>query len=149
MAKKIVLWILVICCMVMIFSFSAQTSEESNELSGSLLDRIIRLLAVNASEETIAFLSVFIRKVAHFSIYALLGGLIFLLVREGYGVRGKGEIVIPVVASGVYAVFDEFHQLFVSGRSGQLLDVFIDTLGAVTSTLLLFTIYMFSARRKK
>ena len=38
--------------------------------------------------------------------------------------------VLSVAFSGGYAALDEFHQLFVAGRSGQPTDVLIDTLGA-------------------
>lgn len=149
MVKKITLWAAVIICMGMIFSFSAQTSDQSNELSNSLLDEIIRFFAVGASENTIEFLSVFIRKVAHFSEYALLGALIFLLMRVGYGVEGKWGAIMPPVFSLLYAVTDEIHQLFVGGRSCQITDVAIDTLGAIAGTLLFVLIFTRLERRKK
>jgi VanZ like family len=63
-----------------------------------------------------------LRKLAHVSIYALLGALLLrALERE-----------LPSVAAGVaYAVSDEFHQHFIPGRSGAPLDVAFDTLGLV------------------
>lgn len=149
MVKKTVLWGLVLACMGMIFSFSAQTSDMSNELSSSLLDDIIRFFAVNANSDTIEFLSVFIRKLAHFSEYALLGTLIFLLMRAGYNVKGKRGVIMPTVFSSCYAVTDELHQLFVGGRSCQVTDVVIDTLGAMAGVLFLLLICTFSERRRK
>ena len=117
-------------------------------LSDSLLDTIIRFFAFKADEETLAFLSVFIRKVAHFAIYALLGALIFLLMRVGYETEGKRSVILPPVFSAFYAVTDEIHQLVVSGRSGQVRDVLIDSLGAVAGTLFLFFIFEILRRRK-
>ena len=37
-----------------------------------------------------------------------------------------------------FAVSDEFHQLFVPGRSGNIKDVFIDTAGSVSGILLVW-----------
>ena len=36
----------------------------------------------------------------------------------------------------LYASFDEFHQLFVDGRCGQLSDVIIDSSGSIVSCFL-------------
>lgn len=148
MKKKILLWILVIGCMVMIFSFSAQPSTESQELSDSLLHRILKIFMVNADYETIEFLSVFIRKLAHFLVYALLGSLIYLSIKE-YNIKGKKAVFIPWGFSFLYAVTDEVHQLFVPGRSGQIKDVCIDSLGAITGILAVFLILFLFKRRKK
>jgi VanZ family protein len=38
----------------------------------------------------------------------------------------------------LYAASDEFHQLFVPGRSGEVKDVLIDSAGAVTGALLFY-----------
>lgn len=149
MVKKTVLWGLMLACMGMIFSFSAQTSDVSNELSSSLLDDIIRFFAVNADNDTIEFLSVFIRKLAHFSEYALLGALTFLLMRAGYNVKGKRGVIMPPLFCLFYAVTDELHQLFVGGRSCQIADVIIDTLGAMSGVLFLLLICTFAERRRK
>ena len=82
MVKRIVLWVLVIACMATIFAFSGQDSDSSQELSDGLLWDIIKFLGLNLSDNTIGFLGVFIRKVAHFTIYAILGALICLLMKS-------------------------------------------------------------------
>ena len=45
----------------------------------------------------------------------------------------------------LYACSDEVHQTFVAGRSGEVLDVLIDTVGGSLATILYYLIY----RRKK
>ena len=45
----------------------------------------------------------------------------------------------------LYACSDEIHQTFVAGRSGEVLDVLIDTVGGSLATILYYLIY----RRKK
>ena len=47
-----------------------------------------------------------------------------------------------------YAATDEFHQLFVPGRSGQLKDVLIDTAGGALGLGLLALILYLKRRRK-
>lgn len=149
MVKKTALWALVIGWMGVIFSFSAQNNEQSNELSSSVLDRIISFFAVNADEEAIEFLSVLIRKIAHFSIYMILGILLFLLIRAGYGIKGRRSVILPAFVSLLYAFTDEFHQVFVSGRSGQITDVIIDFFGSAGGILVSVFIGKVLERRRK
>jgi VanZ family protein len=44
---------------------------------------------------------------------------------------------VAIALGSLYAVTDEVHQVFVSGRHGSLLDWFIDTAGVVAGVLLL------------
>lgn len=149
MVKKCVLWLLVIACMVMIFSFSGQNSEKSKGLSDDILSDILALFGIEPPIETMEFLKHLIRKAAHFSIYALLGGALTLLVSRGYNKSGKVELWAPVAISAVYAVTDEVHQMFVAGRSAQLCDVLLDTAGAAAGSVTVLCIFAFLARRGK
>jgi VanZ family protein len=45
--------------------------------------------------------------------------------------------VLALVLASTYAATDEFHQLFVPGRHGAVRDWMIDTLGALTATVVL------------
>lgn len=149
MVKRIILWAFVIGCMVLIFSFSAQPSDDSMDLSDGLLHAILRFLHINLPEAVITFMRVFIRKVAHFSIYMLLGFLMYLLVHKGYCVREKTSAWQAVLYSFLYAVTDEVHQIFVPGRSGMVKDVIIDTSGAVCGMAAAFVICFLFLRRRK
>ena len=68
-----------------------------------------------------------LRKLAHLAEYAVLGVLAYRAVRR--------EPVAIALASA-YAVTDELHQTFVSGRHGSPLDWLIDTGGIVAGVLL-------------
>lgn len=60
-------------------------------------------------------------KGAHFSVYLVLGMLLtasFLTFRPAAQLRTR--ILIPFALGVLYAASDEFHQLFVPGRSGQV-----------------------------
>ena len=72
-----------------------------------------------------------VRKTAHASEYALLGMLLFGAMT---GTRRR-RMCYAWLATACYAATDEFHQLFVPGRSGQFTDVCIDSGGAVVGIL--------------
>ena len=74
-----------------------------------------------------------VRKAAHFSEYALMGFLWYLLLR-----KKRMNILLSVSATMLYAASDEFHQTFVNGRSGQLSDVILDTCGGCFGILIAF-----------
>ncbi len=140
MIKKFVLWILVIGCMATIFGFSSQVAEESKKTSSKVITKVVETVCTKKltkpqKEKITEDLTFIVRKGAHFLIYALLGLLIFLLALE-YGFSLKKCAVIAVIASFIYACSDEFHQTFISGRSGELRDIIIDTIGASVGCLI-------------
>ena len=63
-----------------------------------------------------------LRKLAHTAEYAILGALVFRAVRR---------VPAAVALASAFAVTDEFHQTFVSGRHGSPVDWLIDTAGVV------------------
>ena len=67
-----------------------------------------------------------LRKLAHVSEYALLGLLL---------ARATRRPAVAVALAAAYAVTDEIHQTFVDDRHGALLDVAIDTAGALVGVL--------------
>ena len=140
MSKKLIIYILLsIACMITIFIFSIKNNNDSNSTSKGLIYKIINICEDIFDKdfdekELIDELNYPIRKVAHFSIYFLLGIFvynIFLLT----GIKHK-ELLSIIIYIIIYAITDETHQLFVSGRTGQLLDVFIDAMGSLLSILL-------------
>ena len=46
-------------------------------------------------------------------------------------VEGAQRIALALVICVLFAMLDEFHQLFVPGRGAQVKDVIIDTTGAI------------------
>jgi VanZ family protein len=70
-------------------------------------------------------------KTVHFWVYAVLGILVCRGLAGGTfnGVTLLGGCA-AILVSGLYAVSDEVHQLFVPGRSPDVFDVIADTLGA-------------------
>jgi VanZ family protein len=65
---------------------------------------------------------VVLRKLAHIAEYAVLGALAF---------RAARSVSAALLLGSAYAVTDELHQTFVSGRHGSPVDWLIDTAGVV------------------
>jgi VanZ family protein len=68
-----------------------------------------------------------LRKLAHATEYAVLGALLL---------RATGSEPAAFVLGIAYAVSDEVHQSFVSGREGAVLDVGIDAVGVAVGVAL-------------
>ena len=73
----------------------------------------------------------------------------------GYGRTAKSEyakirreLLIPWGIAALYAAADEFHQLFVPGRSGQVSDVMLDSAGALAGLLILALVRKIIVRRR-
>jgi VanZ family protein len=70
-------------------------------------------------------------KVAHFGAYALLGALL------AFGAFRTGAPLAVAIAIGVlYGASDEIHQMFVPGRSPDVLDWAADAAGVITACYL-------------
>ena len=172
MRRKVFL-VLMILWMIMIFCFSARPAEISSKDSrhvGLLVGEIfVPEFEKWTAEEQDAFAEKVdhpVRKTAHAAEYAVLG--LFVAgayiesrkpVREKKGKKhtaaqnsgkqtdiGSG-ILVPWLITAAYAATDEIHQLFVSGRSGQISDVILDSAGAMAGLLVLGTVRFFVKRR--
>ena len=140
MIKKIIFTFLLVLWMVIIFMFSNQKSVASTEKSKSFVRSTIitiyKLFDSNASdeklEEIVETFDVPVRKIAHFTEYFILGILV-LFTFKSYNIK---DIYLMILFCFLYACSDEIHQLFVPGRSGNFIDIIIDSLGSISSILI-------------
>ena len=129
---KYVKLLLVILWMIIIFSFSNQKAIESTKLSNGLILKTVRIIEkINhkkySDEEILNKFVKPVRKMAHLTIYLILGILVFIYIDE-YNL--KNIILLSLGICLIYSISDEIHQLFIEGRSGKVTDVIIDTLGS-------------------
>ncbi len=84
------------------------------------------------------WLEVLLKKGAHAFAYGLLAWLYLRLLRESLcRDRARGVLrLVSVSLAVVYGLSDEYHQTFVPGRNGNLLDVAVDGVGACAAMLL-------------
>ncbi len=139
-------WILTAVCFAVIFYFSAQTATESSEQSGTILQFIYKIFGENSATVFV------VRKGAHFLEYT---GTSLVMSAAFYFTIGKNRFHLPILFTSLYAVSDEIHQIFVEGRSCELRDWAIDTLGAVLGAGIFLLFYYiikkindFHSRRK-
>lgn len=69
--------------------------------------------------------------------------------RQNSAQKESKYLSLAILASALYACTDEFHQLFVPGRTGQIFDVLVDTLGATFGCLLVLGILKIKQTRIK
>ena len=148
MKVKVIRFILVLLLILtfgMIFNFSNQDSEKSGSTSQKVTEAItkdiksIQKLNKNEKAKVIDKIEDVIRKIAHFSLYALVG-LLLMALFSTYNINEKNKIISTIIIGAIYAISDEFHQSFISGRSGQVSDVFLDTLGVTVGGLFILLI---------
>lgn len=153
------LLLLLVLQMILIFSMSSFGSDSSNAQSNQII-HVLHQVFPNLSNDHSFFgvsnLVFIVRKAAHFTEYAILGLLFFLVYRAYLAKYSNAKpsdtklsnvklsdakfLFFALCSSFLYACTDELHQFFVSGRSGQFTDVLIDTLGALFGCLLLLII---------
>ena len=61
----------------------------------------------------------------------------------------KKTVIISFLGTFLYACSDEFHQLFIYGRSGEFRDVMIDSTGGIIGLLLIIFIVKYKQINKK
>lgn len=147
---KIIKLTLIVLCMILIFCFSSDSAIESTKKSDGFIVKTTELilrrkLTTYEKEHYIEKFVFIVRKGAHFSIYLILGLLIMSYFKEIYLVNNKA-LFITVLICFLYACSDELHQLFVPGRSGEIRDVLIDTLGGATGGYLYYLIFKIRRR---
>lgn len=148
--------ILAMIWMCVIFSFSAQTKEESSVVSEGLSYRMVSstglLFHLHIDEEKIreiaGAIERFVRKGAHMTEFAILALLLFGWLCRWQISRLRKAAAATILAV-LYACSDEFHQLFVPGRAGSVRDVLVDSAGIVLGMALFLLILRFTERLRR
>ncbi|MCQ2540142.1 MAG: VanZ family protein [Acetatifactor sp.] len=150
------LLILLYCTM---FSFSSEEAEVSGSRSHDICMKAVELVdALNGQTDWSEIqknayadrYETFVRKLAHFTEYCISGVLLYILLSQWVTFSAKIYILM-ILWILLTASFDEIHQLFVSGRDGNIPDVLLDTLGGSTGIFLSYRIshYFHKKRTKK
>jgi len=150
---------------ILVFELSNQDVTESHELSRIVIELILEKKdkidaiienykitkkidftvepTIEITAKRIYELQFLTRKFAHFSLYAIGSFLIYMattaVIKEKTGLK----VLITLTLGIVYAVSDEFHQKFIEGRTSNLSDVGIDTLGNIAGVLIaIFVVFI-------
>ena len=125
-------WLLAAACAGCIFWLSSKDGNQSQNMSDSVRGILMKLYGTLLN-------SFIVRKFAHFFEYAVLG---FLIGCALFLSRRRFSPITAVICSALYSISDEIHQYFVPGRACRIFDVGVDTLGALTGTLILTLIIL-------
>lgn len=142
---RIILIILIVMNFITTFGFSGQSGTESSGISSKVTLFILNIFGdyseplTEEQEQFVETAEHIVRKLAHFSIYAILGMLLMGLAST-YEIKNKWQIGTSLTVGILYAGLDEFHQSFIPGRTAMVLDVLIDTAGIITGILIIFII---------
>ncbi len=138
--KRIILIILLLTLGVLIFSFSNENGKNSNKTSDKVMNSIIDVyedirnteVSKERRVELVNKTRVLVRKLAHFSLYFILGMLVYILLTT---FNLKHPVILAILFSLFYASTDEFHQLFIDGRTSSVIDIFLDTFGSIVGVV--------------
>ena len=149
-----ILILLLLGTFIMIFNFSSEDSDKSGNTSQKITNEITKniesIQKLNKVEKTKTLdrIESIIRKIAHFSLYTLVG-LLLMAICSTYNINEKLKVIISLSVGIFYAISDEIHQMFIAGRTAKPTDVFIDTLGVVLGILIIMLILKIVSNRNK
>ncbi len=154
----VVFWFLTIGWILVIFSLSAQDASQSSGLSKSVLEFINVIFGTSLVDDGV------IRLAAHISEFALLTVLSYIALSSTNKISNKTSyaespvkllrsdnemnIIFTLWFTILNAIFDEYHQLFVMGRNGSIINVLIDLIGIVVVLILIRIIFSIYLRSK-
>ena len=122
-------------CIWFIFSNSMAVAQVSSASSGrvlTLLQGALRRLGHPALAQRLT--QHVVRKMAHFCEYLLEGFLLMLCMRV-YSRHPLRHITVPMLGGVLTALTDETIQLYSPGRSSQVTDVWLDSVGVLARIL--------------
>ena len=149
MAKRVIIIALVVMWLAVIFIFSESAANISGPQSRVVLEKGIKYTFKTlhklgltqrvytdeqCKELSHKYLLPF-RKLCHMTVYFVLGVFVAAAFRNFTKLRFLWVIVLTVIGCFVYAVTDEFHQTFVTGRSGLFMDCLVDSTGSLLGAL--------------
>ena len=165
---KIISTIFVLVWMITVFIFSSQDGTQTLNTSGAfiqVIDSTLNNVESNNTNKTDTVntqdnnnkkynysqeLQTFVRKNAHYFLYTV-GGIILSVFFYAFLKNNKKIYIFAILTGMIYAMSDEFHQRFVTGRTSRITDVGIDTLGVITGTILfmIFINILIKSRKRK
>ncbi len=148
--KLIITILAIITWLFLIFYLSNMDNTKSNNNSKSAIEEVVEITLKTAYQLNITNnpptqsqieaiteqLNYPLRKVMHMSVYFILNILIILFIiniKPQHPI--KKTIPLAIIICFLYALTDEYHQTLINGRTGQISDVIIDTIGALLGSI--------------
>ena len=131
---RLVIIILLLATFIRIFCFSNQNGTQSSGVSRKVTEIVtsnikkVQNMPKSEKELFLEHTEKIIRKLAHFSIYTIVG-LLMMSLMSTYKLKQSKRTWTSLIVGVLYASSDEIHQYFVPGRSARVFDVMIDSAG--------------------
>lgn len=128
--KKIIKYssiVIVIIWLGIVFILSSESGIKSENTSSNFTKIIFMN---NITDEKVENLTFIIRKFAHFSLY-VFGGISICVCMKMNLKSTSNVFLISYIIGTLYAITDELHQLIIPGRSCEIRDVIIDSVGVL------------------
>ena len=155
---RVLTTVLTVAVMILIFFFSMETADRSDQTSGKISMEVIRITVPEYHRKPPAErhsiydkVQHIVRKAAHFTEYTILGLMLRFCLESWFGHR-KRKWMLPLFSwtlGTLYAGTDELHQLLIDGRSGQWTDVALDSCGVLTGAIIATLILILICRHIK
>ena len=139
--KKIIKYamlLMTIAWCVLIFAMSAVHATQSDKVTRTEAGRLSSIFVKGYNDKNdqeqfdiTANMNHLLRKAAHFAEYGFLGFLVAMDIFLWFAPGKTGLVISSTLLGTIYAVSDEVHQYFVPGRSCELKDVVIDSVGVL------------------
>lgn len=149
MENKKLAWTAVIGWMALIFILSHQPASVSSGLSSGITQFLLNFVSeiFPRSDAGVEEFHTLVRKNAHFIAYLILGVLLVNALGSWRRMERR-DLLVSFSIAVLYAASDEFHQLFIDGRSGEFRDVLIDSAGAACGIFFCWLIASFMRIRR-
>ena len=140
-------FVLLFSWLFFIFSNSLSTGEESTRQSRKVVE--ISQKIVSIFDEDAVVDSSDIRTSAHFIEFFVLG--ILYILGTLFFKNNRGFLVVSSVSLSLFtALVDETIQMNVKGRGSQVIDVWVDFLGAIVAHFfVIFVLYLIKLKKSK
>jgi VanZ family protein len=122
----------------LVFISVASSDSFSANNTSRIIGPLVLWLFPNTSPETLAAIHFIVRKIAHFTEYAILAYLAARAFRTSPRLALANRWFVAALALVVvYALLDEYHQAFVPSRTASIYDSFIDMSGGLITLVIL------------
>ena len=128
--KIIWYWLPVVMMFGLMYYFSTDVFSADN--TRNIFEKIFLWFSPRASKRAILTFNYILRKSAHFTEYAVLGGLLFRAFRAGHPALWRFKWALQsFVLAAMWALLDELHQSLTHKRGGSLWDSALDSSGVL------------------
>ena len=130
-------WLPVVAWASLIFFFS--TDQFSSSHTAPVVETVAFWIFPEISRDTVDIIHEVVRKLGHWSEYFILAVLLLRALQNRTGTKwGSWHVTATLVFVFLYAISDEFHQLFVPSRTPSVGDVMIDVVGGICGILWMY-----------